>query len=98
MKVLVVAADTKMGGITTAAVNFCNELSKRNNDVYFLDLSLEYLCLDKLDDGVKIGSLKGKSRYWNLGKGDIQKGSFLKRASLGLLGALKKLTVKRGFW
>ena len=98
MKILVVTPDSKMGGITSAAVNFCNELLKRGHNVYFLDLSLGYLCAEKLEDGVQLGSLKGISRCWNLGKSNIQKGSFFKRVGLGLLGFFKKLTVKSGLW
>jgi len=54
MKILVVAPDTNVGGITTSAVNFCNELSKRGNDVYFLDMSNEVRCKDSFSESVHI--------------------------------------------
>lgn len=98
MKILVVTPDSKMGGITTATVNFCNELSKRGNDVYLLDLSLEYLCKDKLNHAVRIGNLSGWSLYWNLGKSSIKNSKFFKKMCFGVLGGFKKITIKSGFW
>ena len=98
MKVLVAVTDTKMGGITTSAVNFCNELSKRRNDVYFLDMSSEYLCDEFLDDTVKRGKLNGRSRFWNLRKSDLIKGNVFRRILLSALGALKKITNKSNRW
>ena len=87
-----------MGGVTTAGINFCNELSRRDNDVYWLDLSLKYLCKDKLNKRVKIGKLTGRSCYWNLSQNDIKKKGFVKKISLVLLGVFKKIAVRAGFW
>ena len=94
MKVLVTVTDTKMGGITTSAINFCNELSKRGNDVYFLDMSSEYLCDEFLDNTVKRGKLDGRSRFWKLGRSDLTKGNVFKRVFLSVLGLVKKITNK----
>ncbi len=98
MKVFVAVTDTKMGGITTAAVNFCNELSKRGNDVYFLDMSSENLCAEFLDTNVKCGKLDGRARFWNLGKSALAKGNVFKRVFLTALGLVKKITNKSNLW
>lgn len=98
MKVLVVTPDSRMGGITVAAVNFCNESLKRDNEVYLLDLSSKYLYLDKLDSGARLGALSGRSRYWNLSKDSVTKCHLFKRIIFNALGVFKKLTVKSGLW
>ena len=98
MKILVVITDSKMGGVTTAAVNFCNELIQRGNEVFLLDMSSEYLCKGSLDRAIKIGSLKGQSCYWNLGKSNIHTKNIFKKIGVGILGIFKKLTVKSGVW
>ena len=82
MKILVVITDSKMGGVTTAAVNFCNELSQRGNEVVLLDMTSEYRCRNSLNKAVKVGNLAGKSCYWNLGKSSIQEKSIFKKIQL----------------
>lgn len=98
MKILVVVTDTNMGGVTTAAINFCNELSNRGNDVYFLDLSMLYTCAETLNVHVHLGRLTGSSRYWNLGQANLQRAKGFTRLGLGCLGAVKKATIKSGLW
>ena len=66
MKILVAVVDSQVGGVTTAAINFCNELQQRGNDVFFLDMSERYLCANALHKEIQIGKLAGKSKYWNL--------------------------------
>ena len=98
MRILVVVPDSNMGGVTSSAVNFCNELSKRENEVYFLDMSGELLCKDKLEPGVNMAKLSKKSENWNLGADKLKKAKGLKKIWLSFLGVIKKLTVKSGLW
>lgn len=87
-----------MGGVTTAAVNLCNELAKQSHEVVLLDLSGEYLCRDLLADGVKLGSLSGRSRYWNLGAETLKKSHGFKKLALCALGVFKKIAIRLGLW
>lgn len=98
MRILVVVPDSNMGGVTSSAVNFCNELSKRENEVYFLDMSGELLCKDKLEPGVNMAKLSKKSENWNLGADKLKKAKGLKKIWLSFLGVIKKLTIKSGLW
>lgn len=98
MKILVVVPDSSMGGITSSAVNFCNELTERGNQVFLLDMSGELLCAERLSPEIVCGSLDGRSRYWNLQGKDLKNAGGLKKIKLLLLGSLKKATIKSGLW
>ncbi|MBQ9861543.1 MAG: glycosyltransferase [Clostridia bacterium] len=98
MKVLLVVPDTDMGGVTTAAVNLTNELSRRGNDVYFLDMSNAVRCRERFDEKIRILSLDSRSSFWNISKASTANRQGMKRIGLLLLGAVKKLTVKSGLW
>ena len=98
MRILLTVTDTGMGGVTTAAVNFSNELASRGHEVVFLDMSGKHQVCDKLDDSVKLGKLSGRSRYWQLGAGDLARASGIKKLFLAALGIAKKLTIRSGIW
>lgn len=98
MKVLVAIPDSNVGGITSSAVNFCNELTQRGHDVVLLDMSGKYQCADRLNANVERGSLSGRSRYWNLQAGDLKSAKGFRKIKLALLGTLKKLTIRSGLW
>lgn len=98
MKILVVVVDSKVGGVTTAAINFCNELQQRGNDVFFLDMSAGYLCANALNKEIQIGRLTGKSKYWNLKASNLKKERVLRKCKLAFLGFVKKLTIRSGLW
>ena len=98
MKVLVAIPDSNVGGITSSAVNFCNELTQRGHDVILLDMSGKYQCADRLNANVGRGSLSGRSRYWNLQAGDLKSAKGFRKIKLALLGTLKKLTIRSGLW
>ena len=98
MKILLTVTDTGMGGVTTAAVNFSNELIKRGHEVVFLDMSGKHQVCDRLDSSVKLGRLSGRSRYWQLGAGDLARASGIKKLFLAALGIAKKLTIRSGIW
>lgn len=98
MKILIAIPDTAVGGITTAAVNLSNELVLRGHKVFFLDMSGEISCADRLKDDVKLTALKGKSRLWNIGGGSVRQARGLKKLGLLALGLIKKLTIRSGFW
>ncbi|MBQ8894619.1 MAG: glycosyltransferase [Clostridia bacterium] len=98
MKILVVVPDTNVGGVTSSAVNFCNELTLRKNNVYFLDLSGEYKCDDRLRKSITRLVLEGKSKLWNLGLECVKGATGIKKLGLLLLGAFKKVTIRSGLW
>ncbi len=98
MKILLTVTDTGMGGVTTAAVNFSNELIKRGHEVVFLDMSGKNQVCDRLDNSVKLGKLSGRSRYWQLGAGDLGRVGGVKKLFLAALGIAKKLTIRSGLW
>lgn len=98
MKVLIVIPDSNIGGITTAAVNFCNELSQRGEDVTLLDMSGKYQCAELLDSTVTRGYLSGRSRFWNLQARDLKEAKGFQKIKFALLGIVKKLTIRSGLW
>lgn len=96
-KILIVVTDTNVGGVTTAVYNFINELCKRDNDVTFLDFSAKRENPNIHKQAQQI-FLKGKERYWKLGKENVAGAPLIKKPLLLLLGILKKLTIKGGLW
>ena len=98
MRVLLVVTDSMMGGITTAATNFVNELAKRGHEVSFLDMSGENKNASSLSDSVDVLELSGRAKCWNLGKKDIKRSRGIKKIGTVLLGVIKKITVRMGFW
>lgn len=98
MKILIAVPDTGVGGVTTAAVNLSNELMLRGHKVFFLDMSGENSCADRLKDGVKLTALKGKSRLWNISCNSVGQFRGLKKLGILALGAIKKLTIRSGLW
>ncbi len=98
MKILLAVTDSGVGGITTAAVNMCNELVRRGHDVYFLDMSAGNMCADRLHPDVTLGSLSGRSVYWNLTKSVAKGQKGIKRLGMNLLGFIKKITIRLGLW
>ena len=98
MKILVVVPDSNIGGITSAAVNFCNELTRRGNQVILLDMSGRFLCAERLDTNVVRAFLKGKSQYWNLQADTLKKVKGLKKLKYAVWGIIKKITIRSGCW
>ena len=96
-KILIVVTDTNVGGVTTAVYNFINELCKRDNDVTFLDFSAKRENPNIHKQAQQI-FLKGKERYWKLGKENVAGAPLIKKPLLLLLGILKKFTIKGGLW
>lgn len=98
MKILIAVPDTAVGGVTASAVNFSNELASRGNKVYFLDMSGENACRDRLNTAVELLSLGGKSRLWNIGVSSLKKARGAEKLGLLTLGLIKKLTIRSGLW
>ena len=98
MKILIVVPDTEVGGITTSAVNFSNELTYRGHEVLFLDMSGENAYADRLNEKVSFLSLKGKSTLWNISSQSLKEARGLKKLGILALGAIKKLTIRSGLW
>ncbi|MBQ8322890.1 MAG: glycosyltransferase [Clostridia bacterium] len=98
MKILLSVTDSKMGGVTSAAVNFCNEMARRGHEICFLDMSAENLCKDELHQNVRLGCLRGRSVHWNLSAERLKKSKGLKKLGLYILGTIKKITIRSGLW
>ena len=98
MKIFISISDTCVGGITTAAVNLANELVSRGHEVFFLDMSGEISCADRLKDDVKLTALKGKSRLWNIDGKSVKCARGLKKLGILALGVIKKITIRSGLW
>ena len=98
MNILIAVPDTGVGGITTAAVNLSCELAGRGHTVCFLDMSGEKRCADRLGEGVKLLSLSGRSRLWNIGGASVSRARGLKKLGVLALGVVKKLTIRSGLW
>ena len=98
MKILIAVPDTGVGGVTSSAVNFSNELASRGHSVHFLDMSGENACKDRLHTEVELLSLKGKSRLWNIGVSSVKKAHGAPKLGLLALGLIKKLTIRSGLW
>lgn len=98
MKILIVVPDTNVGGVTTAAVNLSTELYLHGHEVSFLDMSGKNACADHLCESVKLLSLKGKSKLWDIGAESVRRAHGLKKIKILVLGAIKKLTVRSGLW
>lgn len=94
MNILLVVPDTVMGGITSAAINFCNEMVNRGHGVTFLNMSVS----DPphgLDKRVRVERLHGVEAFWNITATQKQGLPWLLHKSLGFL---KKLTIRSGCW
>lgn len=98
MKILIAVPDTGVGGVTTSAVNFSNELASRGHEVLFLDMSGENACADRLNEKVGFLYLKGKSRLWNISAKSVKRVAEIKKIGILALGAIKKLTIRSGLW
>lgn len=100
MKILVVIPDSKMGGITTAAVNFCNLLVEKGHDVDVLNMAgAEDKKTSRFDNKVNILYLDKKRQYWNvtIAKVRIKKG-LVDKLKCFAIGLRKKILTKKGKW
>lgn len=98
-KVLVVVPDMNLGGVTTAVINFCNELHKRGNTVAFLNMGKENPeAENKIHGSVRRLRLTGMASNWQLGIQDVKSAPLLKKAKLTPLAILKKLTNHSEKW
>ena len=98
-KILVVVPDFELGGVTVSAINFCNELLRRGNDVSFLNMGRHNTNnLRLFEKDVKFLSLEKKQKYWNLSIRDIKQAKGIKIVQLILLGIIKRITNRKGKW
>lgn len=95
MKILLVVADLIVGGITTSAFNFSNEMIKRGHEVTFLDLSGTVKEKDLPNSQIKIAKIEGRAKYWNI---TAKRTNALSPILHKLLGLIKKITVRMGIW
>ena len=100
MKILIVVTAFDVGGITTACVNFSNELIYRGNEVTILNMSgKDNPTPNTLHKDVKIKYLDKKRQHFNTTLNTIKtkKGVLSKIKSL-FIGVRKKLLNKKGKW
>lgn len=98
-KILVVVSDMKMGGVTSSAINFCNELTKRGDIVHFLNMGKQNpLAESKISKSVKQLRLDGKAVNWQLGMSDLSGISMWRRLRLLPWAVIKKATNHSGKW
>lgn len=98
-KILVVVSDMKMGGVTSSAINFCNELTKRGDIVHFLNMGKHNpLAESKISKNVKQLRLEGKAVIWQLGMSDLRDISLWRRLRLLPWAVIKKATNHSGKW
>lgn len=95
MKILVVVSDLILGGITTSAFNFSNEMVERGHDVTFLDISGTLRETDLPNPKIRIAELRGKSKYWNLTAKNSKGLSPIKHK---MLGVIKKVAIRIDLW
>lgn len=94
MKILVVVPDTNVGGVTSSAINFSNELVKRGHSVDFLDMD-GIFSVDGLYKKVNRIKLPKLSIYWNITKNRDKGLSSIKHKVFGLA---KKMFLRLGLW
>lgn len=97
---LMILTDVNMGGVTTAAVNFCNGLHSRGAQVDVLVFSD---CPDAgqrgFAEGIRILSLRGAARLWNLGPKMVRAArNPFKKAGYLLLGGVKRIANRKNRW
>lgn len=99
-KYLMILTDLNMGGVTTAAINFCNELYRRGNDVDVLVMTDFQKTEEKrFSEGIKILHLSGKDKFWNLGWDMIRREkSILKKVFWTFWGMIKKMINRKNLW
>lgn len=98
-KILVIVPNMDVGGVTTSAINFCNELAKRGNNVHFLNMGKEIFSAEKgLDNTIKKIRLIGKEKKWNLNAREIKRESLKKKIKLFPIAVIKKLTNQSERW
>lgn len=99
MKILVVVPDMNLGGVASSVINFCNELSDRGENVYFLNIGKKNPNLEnKIEKNVKHIQLSGSATRWNLGVSDLKCASFIQKLKLIPLAIIKKLTNRSEQW
>lgn len=97
-KIIIVMPDMDLGGITTSAINFCNELVKKGNEVYFLNMNNGKEYSDRFSNKVQWVRLSGWSVMWNLDAPKMREASFLERILLIPVAIIKKIQNRRQKW
>jgi len=97
---LMVLTDVNMGGVTTAAVNFCNGLLERGAQVDVLLLSD---CPEASErgfaEGIRFLHLAGIARMWNLGPSMVREAKNpVKKAWCLFWGGVKRLANRKSRW
>lgn len=99
MKILLVTGDMNIGGVTSAAISFCNHFSKQGNEIHCLNLGEKNGEVEaQFDREVKLLRLNFPSRLWNISYKNIAKDKKISNFFLFILGGIKKLTIRNGVW
>lgn len=88
-----------LGGVTTSVINFCNELTKRGEQVHFLNMGKENSEAEKkMDTTIKRVKLLGSAVNWKLGVDDFKGISLMNKIKLFPMALLKKATNRSEQW
>lgn len=99
MDVLIVVPDLDMGGVTTAAINLANEMTRRGIAVSILNMNYYKQFPMGCSEKVKILSLNGIAKYWGLNSEIVRsEKNVLKKLFLCCVGIVKKMFGKKKTW
>lgn len=98
MRLLFIASDFDVGGITASLRNLTALLVGRGHDVSVLNLPKAESLPEGFDTRVRLVSLEGRARLWNLSAEDIKKASFFGKIKYAVLGVAKKLMNRSEAW
>lgn len=94
-RICVIIDHMEQGGVSSSVVNFCKHATMLGYEVDFLDMSATS---SAFSPSVKILSLKGLSRYWNLTARTYKRQPLYKQILLFPLAMMKFATNRYGIW
>lgn len=99
MKILVAVTDLDLGGVTTALINFCNEMILRGHQIDLVNMGKDNPTADeRIDQRINRIKIDGIAKYWKLGADDLRKSPGIEKIKLSLLAVVKKLKNNKGTW
>lgn len=99
MNVLIVVPDLDMGGVTTAAINLANEMTRRGIDVTVLNMNYYKQFPTGCSEKVSFLSLEGVAKYWGVSSEIIRnEKNIIKKLFLCCVGIVKKMSSRKKTW
>lgn len=97
-KIIVVVTELDLGGVTTSAINFCNEMAKRGNEVTLLNMNKGEAYPQRLCGEVEKAELSGMPVLWNLDAARLRAASLPQKLWLVLIAVFKKILNRCNKW